>query len=102
MKVRLATLNEVPAECSKIASFFGMEIFMYHPTSAPRLVARTCLHLGSQSECRDGEFEYPWHGAYFDMATGQKNAGTAPQGDRLKHLTTINETYALLHVLGEA
>ncbi|MDB5659755.1 MAG: hypothetical protein JWS10_2370 [Cypionkella sp.] len=101
MKVQLVTLDELPAEGSKIVSFFHKEVHVYLAGGAPRAVANVCLHLGGPLECIDGAFVCPWHGARFDMSTGEKTQGPAPKGARLMRLPTIVENGALFYVWGE-
>lgn len=102
MKVQLIALNAIPAEGSTIVPFFGKEIHVYRVDGVPRAVANVCMHLGGPLECRDGKFVCPWHGARFDMASGQKIDGPAPSGARLMRLPTVIENDALFYVWGEA
>lgn len=102
MRVQRIALNDIPEEGSTIVPFFGKEIHVYRVDGVPRAVANVCMHLGGPLECKDGEFVCPWHGARFDVASGQKIDGPAPQGARLMRLPTVIETDALFYVWGEA
>lgn len=101
MKHELAKLSAIPETGSLIVPFFGREVHLYRVAGAPRAVANTCLHLGGPLECRDGRFVCPWHGASFDMATGDRIDPPAPKGSRLMTLPTRVEGDALFYVWGE-
>lgn len=101
MKVELIKIADIPAEGSKVISFFGKELHVYLAGGIPRAVANVCMHFGGPLECRDGALVCTWHNARFDMDTGQRIDGPAPANSRLMRLSTRIEGDALFYVWGE-
>nr|WP_292627127.1 Rieske 2Fe-2S domain-containing protein [Mesorhizobium sp.] len=52
-------------------------------------------------DCKDGKLVCQWHGASFDMASGERIEGPASKGSRLMFLSTRVEDGALNYVWGE-
>lgn len=100
MKHELIKLAEIPETGSIIVPFFGRELHVYRVDGQPHAVANTCLHLGGPLECREGKLTCPWHGASFDMTSGEKLSGPGPQEARLMRLPTMAEGDALFYVWG--
>ena len=101
MKHELCKLTDIPADGSIIVPFFGREVHVYRTGGRARAVSNTCLHFGGPLECKEGKLVCPWHGAAFDMATGERLKGPAPASSRLMILPTREEDGALHYVWGE-
>lgn len=101
MKYELCKLAEIPETGTIIVPFFGREVHVYRIDGQVRAVANTCLHFGGPLECRDDKLVCPWHGASFDMATGERLTGPAPTNSRLMRLSTCEENGGLFYVWGE-
>lgn len=100
MKHELIKLADIPEEGSVIVPFFGRDLHVYRSGDGYRAAANTCLHFGGPLECKGGELVCPWHGARFDMATGDRLSGPAPKDARLMFLSTVVENGALHYVWG--
>jgi len=101
MKQELCKLRDIPAGGSLIVPFFGREVHVYRSAERVRAAANVCLHFGGPLECKDGRFVCPWHGAQYDMDTGESIHGPAPTGSKLLFLSTLVEGDALFYVWGE-
>lgn len=100
MKQELIKLADIPKEGSVIVPFFGRDVHVYLSNGQPRAVSNTCMHFGGPLDCKDGAFVCPWHGARYDMATGERISGPAAKGSRLMTLSTRVEGDALFYVWG--
>lgn len=101
MKHELCKLHDIPAKGSMLVPFFGRDVHVYRSGDQVRAAANICLHFGGPLECKDGKFICPWHGARYDMATGKRIDGPAPEGSKLLFLSTRVEGDALFYVWGE-
>jgi nitrite reductase/ring-hydroxylating ferredoxin subunit len=100
MQLELCKISEIPATGTLILPFFGREIHVYRSAGTIRAVANVCMHFGGPLDCNDGKLVCPWHGATFDMATGERIEGPAPKGSRLMFLSTKAEVGSLFYVWG--
>ena len=101
MKHEICKLSDIPDEGSRMFPFFGREVHVYRADGRIRAAANTCLHFGGPLECKNGKFVCPWHGAEYDMASGERISGPAPKGARLMFLSTRVENDTLQYVWGE-
>lgn len=101
MQVELCKTNDVPMTGSKIVPFFGRELHVYRSGERIRAVANVCLHFGGPLECKGENLVCPWHGATFDMASGERVDGPAPKGSRLMFISTKVEADTLYYVWGD-
>jgi nitrite reductase/ring-hydroxylating ferredoxin subunit len=100
MQHELAKLADIPETGSIIVPFFGRELHVYRVNGVPRAVANVCLHFGGPLECKGRELVCPWHGARFEMDSGQRVDGPAPRDSRLMTLSTRVIGDALFYVWG--
>lgn len=101
MKVELCKLADIPETGTRLVPFFGRELHVWLDKGRPRAAANTCLHFGGPLECREGRLVCPWHGAAFDMSSGQRVEGPGRADARLMFLSTAVEGDALMYVWGE-
>jgi nitrite reductase/ring-hydroxylating ferredoxin subunit len=101
MKHPLCKVADVPDEGTIRVPFFGRELHVYRTGERIRAAANTCLHFGGPLDCRDGKFVCGWHGAEFDMGSGERLAGPAPAASRLMFVSTREEGDTLYYVWGE-
>lgn len=101
MKHELIKLADIPEEGTVIVPFFGREVHVYRAGDGYRAAANVCLHFGGPLECKGGELVCPWHGARFNMKTGERLEGPARKDSKLMFLSTIAEGGALHYVWGE-
>lgn len=101
MRHELIKLADIPRKGTALVPFFGRELHVYMANGKPKAVANTCLHFGGPLECRDGSLVCPWHGASFDMESGERLQGPAAKGSKLMALSTRVEDGALYYVWGE-
>lgn len=88
MEHPLIPVAEIPAEGATTIDFFGREVLVYLADGKPRATANVCSHLGGPLEPCGKELVCAWHGATFDLETGDRTAGPARPGSRLMHLPT--------------
>ena len=101
MKHEICKVDDIPQTGSLIAPFFGREVHVYRSGDRIRAAANVCLHFGGPLDCTDGRLVCQWHGATFDIASGDRLDGPAPKGSRLMFLSTRVEGGALNYVWGE-
>jgi nitrite reductase/ring-hydroxylating ferredoxin subunit len=101
MQHELIKTADIPEIGSVVVPFFGREVHVFRTRGGFRAVANTCLHFGGPLECKGGELVCPWHGARFDMESGERTAGPARRDARLMVLSTRVENGALNYVWGE-
>lgn len=101
MQHELCKLSAIPDAGTLLVPFFGREVHVWRQGPHIRAAANTCLHFGGPLECRDGRLTCPWHGAAFDMATGERIEGPAPVNSRLMFISTRVKDDVLFYVWGE-
>ena len=101
MKHELIKINLIPEEGTVLAPFFGRELHVWRRGETFSAAANACLHFGGPLECKDGKLVCPWHGATFNLETGERESGPAPKNARLMFLSTRVEGDALYYVWGE-
>ncbi len=101
MKHPLCKIQDIPADGTIRVPFFGRELHVYRSGDRIRAAANACLHFGGPLDCRDSKLVCAWHGAEFDMTSGQRLAGPAPAEARLMFLSTRTEDDTLYYVRGE-
>ncbi len=94
-------MTDVPSEGSIIVPFFGREVHVYRADQMIKAVSNTCLHFGGPLNCEQGKFVCPWHGATFDMATGERESGPSPKTSRLMFVSIKEQDGAVYYVWGE-
>lgn len=101
MKHELCKLADIPAIGSRIVPFFGREVHVYRAGDRIRAASNACLHFGGPLECKEGRLVCQWHGAVFDMASGERLEGPAARNSRLMFLSTRVEGDGLYYVWQE-
>ena len=101
MKHELIKLSAIPPVGSVVVPFFGRELHIYMVNGKPKAVANVCLHFGGPLECKDGKLVCQWHGASFDMTSGERLDGPAAKGSKLMALSTRVEDGVLYYVWGD-
>lgn len=103
MRHELCKLSDIPDQGSRVLPFFGREIHVWKDASGrPRAAANACLHFGGPLERKEGRLVCPWHGASYDMDSGQRVEGPGHSGARLMFLSTRAEGDGFYYVWGEA
>lgn len=97
----LCKTADIPEEGTLLLDFFGRSIHVYKVQGRLIAVANTCMHFGGPLDCKDGKFVCPWHGAEYDMATGQRLAAPAPANSKLMFLSTRVDGDTFNYVWGE-
>ncbi len=101
MRHEICKIADIPPTGSLITPFFCREVHVWRSGERIRAAANTCLHFGGPLDCKDGAFVCQWHGARFDMESGDRLEGPAPKGSRLMFLSTRVEDGVLNYVWGE-
>ncbi len=86
----LIPVNEIPAEGSALVDFFGRQLHvLLGAGNDPTVFMNVCVHFGGTLACVDGQFRCEWHGATFDVLTGERTGGPALEGSSLMRLPTV-------------
>lgn len=101
MRHEICKVADVPETGTLVAPFFGKEVHVFRSGGRIRAAANVCLHFGGPLACQDGRLVCQWHGAAFDMDSGERVEGPAPKGSKLMFLSTRVEDGALNYVWGE-
>jgi nitrite reductase/ring-hydroxylating ferredoxin subunit len=98
MEHPLIRLEDIPAAGAATVDFFGREVLVYLVDGQPRATANVCTHLGGPLDTCEGQFVCAWHGATFDLTTGDRRSGPARPNTKLMHLPTKIADGQLLYV----
>ena len=72
--VKVATVDEVPAGQARLVEVNGQEIALFNLDGAFHALDNSCTHVGGplcEGEITGTEVTCPWHGAVFDVTSGQ-------------------------------
>ncbi len=72
--VKVATTDEVPIGQAKLVEVNGNEIALFNVEGSYHAIDNTCTHVGGplcEGELAGAEVTCPWHGAVFDVTSGQ-------------------------------
>ena len=81
--VRVAAKSEIAPETSKLVEVAGKKIAVFNVNGTFCAIEDTCTHKGgplSEGEVEGDEVTCPWHGATFNIKTGEATGGPAPEG----------------------
>ena len=101
MEQPLIALTEIPDDGTVTIDFFGREVLVSKIDGEPRATANVCTHLGGPLERCGDQLICAWHGATFDLATGNRLSGPARPESRLMHLPTKIVDGTLTYVWNE-
>ena len=80
--VKVARTDEVPVGQAKMVEANGTEIAIFNVAGSFHAIANTCTHVGGplcEGEIDGTEVTCPWHGAVFDVTSGQVLGPPAPE-----------------------
>jgi nitrite reductase/ring-hydroxylating ferredoxin subunit len=72
--VKVAKTDEIPSGTAKFIDMNGKEIALFNVGGSFHAIDNTCTHVGGplyEGEIEGSEVTCPWHGAVFDVTTGQ-------------------------------
>ena len=72
--VKVAQTEDIPAGTGRLVEVNGKEIALFNVGGSFHTIDNTCTHVGwplSEGEIDGAEVTCPWHGAMFDVTTGQ-------------------------------
>jgi len=72
--VRAASTDDVPAGQARMVEVNGREIAIFNVGGSFHAIDNTCTHVGGplcEGELEGSEVTCPWHGAVFDVTTGE-------------------------------
>src|SRR5436853_6219114 len=72
--VKVARIEEVPVGTARMVEVNGKEIALFNVGGSFHAIDNTCTHVGGplcEGEVEGVEVTCPWHGAVFDVTTGQ-------------------------------
>jgi nitrite reductase/ring-hydroxylating ferredoxin subunit len=72
--VKVAKTEEIPAGQARMVEVNGKEIALFNIAGAFHAIDNTCTHVGGplcEGEIEGQQVTCPWHGAVFDVTTGQ-------------------------------
>ena len=71
---KVATIDEIPVGQAKLVEVSGSEIAIFNIGGSYHAIDNTCTHVGGplcEGEIAGIEVTCPWHGAVFDVTSGQ-------------------------------
>ena len=72
--VKIARTDEIPPGQARMVEVSGNEIALFNVGGTFHAIANNCTHVGGplcEGEINGVEVTCPWHGATFDVTTGQ-------------------------------
>ena len=72
--VKVAQTENIPAGQARMVEVNGKEIALFNVAGSFHAIDNTCTHVGGplcEGELEGIEVTCPWHGAVFDVTTGQ-------------------------------
>ena len=72
--VRVASTEEIPKGQAKLVEVDGNEIAVFNIDGSFHAIDNSCTHIGGplcEGEISGAEVTCPWHGAVFDVTSGQ-------------------------------
>jgi nitrite reductase (NADH) small subunit len=78
---KVATTDEIPVGGAKLVEINGKEIAVFNVGGTYHAIDNTCTHIGGplcEGEIDGSEVTCPWHGAVFDVTSGQVLGPPAP------------------------
>ena len=72
--VKVARTDEIPVGQAKLVEAGGNEIAIFNVQGSFHAIDNTCTHVGGplcEGEIEGTEVTCPWHGAVFDVTSGQ-------------------------------
>jgi nitrite reductase/ring-hydroxylating ferredoxin subunit len=72
--VRAARVEEIPPGTARLIEVSGKEIALFNVAGTFHAIDNTCTHVGGplcEGEIDGAEVTCPWHGAVFDVTSGQ-------------------------------
>ena len=81
--LKIAGIRDVPTGQGKKFSVGGKHIALFNIDGTYCAIDDTCTHKGgplSEGEVQEGKVTCPWHGAVFDVITGEVVRPPAPVG----------------------
>ncbi len=81
--VKVAQQGEIAENSGKLVEVEGREIALIRSGDEYYALDNTCTHRGgplAEGSVEGGEVECPWHGAHFDLKTGQPTRPPAARG----------------------
>jgi nitrite reductase (NADH) small subunit len=80
--VKVAKTDEIPPGHGKMVEVGGKKIALFNVEGSFHAIDDTCTHRGgplSEGVLEGKQVTCPWHGAIYDVATGEVLAPPAPQ-----------------------
>ncbi len=81
--VKVATASEIADQSAKCVNVEGKRIAIFNLGGEFYAIADTCTHRGgplSEGTVEGEEVECPWHGAHFNIKSGEVMGPPAPAG----------------------
>jgi 3-phenylpropionate/trans-cinnamate dioxygenase ferredoxin component len=80
--VKVGQTDEIPVGRAKLVEINGKEIAVFNVGGTYHAIDNTCTHVGGplcEGEIDGSEVTCPWHGAVFDVTSGQVLGPPAPE-----------------------
>ena len=93
--VEVAKTTEIADQSAKCFEVEGKRIAIFNLGGEFYAIDDTCTHRGgplSEGLVEDDEIECPWHGAHFNIKSGEVTADPAPEGVTKYNLQVTGDT----------
>jgi len=81
--VKVASTDDIPAGQARMVEVNGKEIAIFNVDGSFHAIDNMCTHVGGplcEGELSGAEVTCPWHGAVFDVTTGEVLGPPASEG----------------------
>lgn len=104
-RIPVAKVGEIPTGKTKSFRFGVQNGIAYNDGGVIKAYLNFCMHMGGPTELMpSGVLRCRWHFAEYDPKTGERLAGQAPEGTKLKPIELVTEgdqIFALLEIKDE-
>jgi len=80
--IKVARTDEIPPGQARMVEVNGKEIALFNVGGSFHAIDNTCTHVGGplcEGDVEGSEVTCPWHGAVFDVTSGQVLGPPAPE-----------------------
>lgn len=101
LRLPVARLGEIPIGSAKSFRYGVKNGIAFNDNGTIIAYENFCTHSGGQLDLHQAscQFVCRWHGACFDVRSGERLSGQAPEKSRLKPISLVEEQGMILAIL---
>src|SRR5690348_9712328 len=92
--VKVATVQEIPPGCGREVAAGGKTLAVFNDGGTLYAIDNECTHSGAplaEGDCAGGQVVCPWHGARFNLTTGEALSRPATRGVKAYPVRVVGE-----------